>query len=112
MRNHRGQALIEFLLIMPVIFIILMAMFDFGNILYHRYKLENELDYVVGLYLDNKEEELNQYLEENDFTMDVAQDNAIKTIYLRTDISIFTPGLSQVLGSSYRVDTSKTVYEG
>ena len=89
-----------------------MAMFDFGNILYHRYKLENELDYVVNLYLDDEEEELNQYLKDNQFVMDVSQDDKMKTIYLKTNVTIFTPVLSQILGSPYRVDTSKTIYEG
>ncbi len=112
MRNHRGQALIEFLLILPVLFMIMMAVFDFGNILYHQYKMENKLDFIVDLYRNDQEEELEQYLQENDLVMDVAQESAYATLYIKQEIHIYTPGLSKILGSPYRIDATKTVYEG
>ncbi len=111
MRNHRGQALIEFLLIMPIMFIIMMGMFDFGNILYHRYKIENELDYVVSLVQEEKEADLDAYLEENDLVMDISSKEEGKTIHLKTSISIYTPGLNKILGKTYRIDATKTLYE-
>lgn len=112
MRNHRGQALIEFLLILPVLLVIIMAVFDFGNILYHRYKIENQLDFIVDLYHEDEKEELENYLKENKLEMDVNQEKAYTTIRLKQDITLYTPGLNKILGSQYQVDAVKTLYEG
>ena len=44
MLNKKGQALIEFIIILPIFLILVMGIFDFGNIMYQRYKLENSFD--------------------------------------------------------------------
>ena len=41
--NKKGQALVEFILILPVLLLILMAMIDIGNIFLKKYELENSL---------------------------------------------------------------------
>lgn len=112
MRNERGQALIEFLMIVPILFLIIMAVFDFGNILYHRYELENHLDVIADFYENEKEEELESYLDNHNLTMEVSKEVGYEVICIKKKISISTPGLSLVLGDPYSISTSKTVYEG
>lgn len=112
MRSERGQALIEFLMIVPILFLIIMAVFDFGNILYHRYELEGHLDFVADLYENEKETDLENYLKKHALTMEVNKETGYQVIYLKKKISISTPGLSAVLGNPYPISTSKTLYEG
>ena len=39
--NRKGQALVEFVLILPLFIMLLFAIIDFGNILNQKSKLEN-----------------------------------------------------------------------
>ncbi len=112
MRNERGQALIEFLMIVPILFLIIMAVFDFGNILYHRYELENHVDFIANLYEDDKQEELASYLSKHNLTMEVNRETDYQVIYVKRKVSITTPGLGKILGDPYSISTSKTLYEG
>ncbi len=110
--NQKGQALVEFLLLIPIMFVIMLAVYDFGNILYHRYKLENNLEYIADLYMAGEDETLDEFLEDHHLTMDVAQDKNFETIYVKEEISILTPGLKNIIGDAYRIDATKVVYEG
>ena len=51
MKDSKGQALVEFILIMPVLVFILLAMIDIGNIVVQKYELENELDTVIKIMI-------------------------------------------------------------
>ena len=112
MRNERGQALIEFLMIVPILFLIIMAVFDFGNILYHRYELENQVDFVANLYEEEKQEELDSYLSKHNLIIEVNRETDYQVIYIKKKISITTPGLGKILGDTYSISTSKILYEG
>lgn len=112
MRNERGQALIEFLMIVPILFLIIMAVFDFGNILYHRYELENQVDFVANLYEEEKQEELDSYLSKHNLIIEVNRETDYQVIYIKKKISITTPGLGKILGDPYSISTSKILYEG
>ena len=66
MKNNKGQALVEFIIILPVIILLIMCIVDFGNIISNKYKLENDLDTVVKLYENN--DDISKYIEErNEF---------------------------------------------
>lgn len=112
MKNQKGQALIEFLMLLPVLFFIIMAVFDFGNILYHRYKLENKMDSIVDLYANGEQEKLEEYLNKNHLVLTTDKEERYLTLSVREEISIYTPGLGMVLGSPCKIDASKTIYEG
>jgi len=99
MRNERGQALIEFLMIVPILFFIIMAVFDFGNILYQRYELENHLDVISDLYKEEDTSGLDEYLKKNGLVMDVNKENKYQVISVKRKVSIVTPGLGKILGS-------------
>lgn len=108
--NKKGQALIEFILIMPVFFILVMGTFDFGNILYQRYQLENNMDYIVELYKNNEKEALEEYLAEKNLSLSTEKKQSYTTIVIEKEIAIYTPGLSLVLGNPYTAKTNKVIY--
>lgn len=110
--NKNGQALVEFIIIMPIFFIIVMGIFDFGNILYQKYQLENNIDYIVDLYNNGKTNELNNYIDSK--KLELVTDNSTEyiTFNLSKTISINTPFINVLLGKEYSVETTKVVYEG
>ena len=48
--NNRGQALVEFVIILPILIFTCLAVFDLGNIIVKKYALENDLDTIVNMY--------------------------------------------------------------
>ena len=68
MNKNRGQALVEFIIIVPILLLILLGIVDFGNIIYRKLTLESTLDTVVDLYESNKQTELEKFVAESDVT--------------------------------------------
>ena len=110
--NQNGQALVEFIVILPIFLLLVMGMFDFGNILYQKYKLENHLDYIVELYKSDVEDDLEAYLDNNDIEMTTRLGDNYSIIELSKKLKIITPGLESIIGDPYVVKTSKVIYDG
>lgn len=109
MKNNRGQALIEFILIVPVLAIFILGIFDIGNVIYKKYQLENDLDYIVDLYEENKANDIENYIRKQKINMDNSKNLEYTTITLSKNITFVTPGASKILGSSYKISTSRTI---
>ncbi len=111
MNNKRGQALIEFILIIPVLTLFVLGMFDIGNIIYKKYQLENSLDYVVDLYEADKNVELQRYLSSENIALKETNAAGYTTITISEKINFVTPGLSKILGSSYSIETNRVIID-
>lgn len=100
--NRKGQALVEFVLILPVFILILFAIIDFGTILSEKNELENNsLD--ITLLVNNKmniEEIKNQY---KDIDIEVIEEEKYTKLLLKKKINIITPGLNLILSDPYEV---------
>ena len=110
--NKKGQALIEFIIILPVFLLLVMGIFDFGNILYQKYKLENSVDYISDLYETDSNEDLEAYLENNDIDMYTRLGDNYAVVELSKSVDVITPGLNLILGNKVKIETSKVIYEG
>lgn len=110
MKNNRGQALVEFLLVIPVFMFILLGIIDVGNIIISKYKLENNLSTVVELYQNNQITELSNYVSQNDIVINYEKNEKYIEIILSDNVSIKTPGLNNILGKSMLIETSRTIY--
>ena len=110
MKNNRGQALVEFVVIMPIFIMLLISIIDLGNIIYKKYHLENDLDYIVDLYRLNKISEINTYSNNKGFNTRFTNDNDTVTIILEKNIEIQTPGLNLVLSNPYKITVDRVIY--
>ena len=111
MKNRCGQALVEFIIVLPVLMFLIMGVVDFGNIIYEKYRLENEIDYIADLYLQGKENDILSYAVRKKMTVHYHQTEEMVTIDLEKRVSIVTPGLSQILENPYFVKVSRVIYD-
>ncbi|MDD3452741.1 MAG: pilus assembly protein [Bacilli bacterium] len=109
MKNNKGQALIEFILILPVFLMIILGIIDFGKIFYTKYTMQNDLDVIADLYKNNKIDEYNNYAANNDLNLQISSNIELTTIKITKNIDIMTPGLDKILGNPYLIEESMIV---
>lgn len=107
--NNKGQALIEFVLILPIFILILFAIVDFGMIINEKSSLENKsVDIVEFIKNDKSIEEIQNLY--GDVKINISYENNYLKVTLASDIDIITPGLNRVLGDPYIVEVERIVY--
>lgn len=112
MRDNKGQALIEFVIIIPILLWILFALVDFGNILYNKYVLENDLDLVADLYLLDKNDEIESFAINKKIMISYDKNIKYTTINIEKEVPINTLILNNVIGKKYKISSSKTIING
>ena len=106
--NNRGQALIEFVLILPVFLLILFAIIDFGIIFNTKSNLENDsIDIVNSFKNGNSIEEIDNMYE--DSSISITNEGEYYKIKVTTSINLITPGLNRVLGDPYLISVERVV---
>lgn len=115
--NNKGQALIEFVLILPIFIFMLFAVVDIGRIIYTKISLESEITDVVDLLEEDKNyDEIVKELNKNksskiELTLNYKDDKYVK-IKLSNKLKFMTPGLNKILGNPYEVYSEKeALYE-
>lgn len=111
MKNSRGQALVEFIIVLPILLLIIMAIMDFGNIFTKKYSLENDLDVIANMYKEERYDSINNYVNENNLSIFYEREEEFVKINISKNININTPILNNILGKKYKVETSKVIYE-
>jgi Flp pilus assembly protein TadG len=107
--NKRGQALIEFVIILPVLVMLLFGIVDFGKILLAKMNLENKITDVVAMINDNKnKEEIINNIDKN-IEVNITNKNNDIVVELNTKVTIMTPGLNLVLKNPYKVKVSRVI---
>lgn len=103
--NKKGQALVEFIVILPVIIFIVMMIVDFMTIFSYKNKLESEMNIVANLYKENKLEEINN----NQYTFNYNIKDNYVYLTLSYNYKTITPGLSYVLGNPYEIKCERVI---
>ena len=108
--NKKGQALIEFVLILPVLLLIIMTMIDVGNIFIKKYELNKDLETISDLYQNNENKQLAAYIASEEIKFEEKPEGNMVKLTITKDINIAAPILSNVLGKEYKISLSKMVY--
>ena len=98
--NRKGQALVEFVLVLPVIIFILLLVIDMGRLMIMKNHLETVLSSV------NKDTTII-----NDKEYDIELSKKDNYVFIKSCIDVVTPGLSKILGNPACVETSKEMKE-
>ena len=105
--NKKGQALIEFVLILPILLLILFMLIDFGKIILCKNHLENTLSDVVTLKENNQN--INEYLSHDEYKITYKIEG--NKIILTTNLNLITPGLKNILKNPYVVSVERRIID-
>ena len=109
--KNKGQALVEFILILPIFILIIITMVDFGNILLKEYSLENDLDTIADMYKNSDTDKINSYINENEIRVTYDRDGEYLKISLYKDVDLISPILITIMGNPYEIKSSGVYYE-
>lgn len=114
--NKKGQALVEFVIILPIFIFMLLAIIDIGKMIYLQNNLESQLSRVVELYKNEKTyQEIEQELSLNDENIILEiknEDNDKVTFYLKKEMAIVTPGLGLIFENPYMITVKRVMSYG
>ena len=107
--NNKGQALVEFILILPVFILILFVIIDFGMIVSTKSSLENQSIDIVGIFKHGRSiEDIKKIYKDVD--IDIQKENDYFKVIINSSVDIITPGLNRVLDDPYVVSVERLVY--
>lgn len=106
--NRKGQALVEFVLILPIFIMILFSIVDFGMIFNKKNELENiSIDIMNLLNNNNKIEEIQKEYPKVDIKL--TNEEKYTIVEISTKVNIITPGLNRVLSNPYIVKVERKI---
>ena len=107
--NRKGQALVEFVLILPIFIMILFSIVDFGMIFNKKNELENIRIDIINLLNNNnnKIEEMQKEYPKVDIKL--TNEEKYTIVEISTKVNIITPGLNRVLGNPYIVKVERKI---
>ena len=118
MNNRKAQALIEFVLILPILIMILFSIIDFGNIFVTNSSLENKLDDAYEVLksstdittLQTDVESVVNTNASDDIEVSISfENNGYVKITLTDEVKTITPGLNLILGYPYKVKVERVI---
>lgn len=109
--KNKGQALVEFVLVLPVLLLLIFAFFDISRIMLGRNHIESVMDEVVSLVHKEKSlNEINNYLEKDDYDITCKINNGEYTeIVLTSKIDLITPGMKRILDNPYTIKIERSI---
>ena len=108
--NKKGQALVEFIIILPIFLVLVLGVIDLGNILYQKTMLEGKMNDVISMYENgNSSLEILEDMDLKNTTLDITEDDRTIRIHLKKEIDLITPGLNLVLDNPYQLDVSRSI---
>ncbi|MCI6265696.1 MAG: pilus assembly protein [Erysipelotrichaceae bacterium] len=107
--NKKGQALIEFVLILPIFLMILFVIVDFGNLLYSKNKLQNQSTDIARLIQNGENlQEVSKNYSNVEIEVTSYQED-YQRIILIEKIDLITPFLDRILGDPYQIKVERVI---
>lgn len=107
--NRKGQALVEFVIILPVFLMILFAIVDFGNLLYLKNQLQNQSTDIIGMLRNGSSVlEIEKEYSELKITVSEYKDNYQKVVVGR-EVDLITPVLDRFLGDPCSISVERII---
>ena len=98
LKNRKGQALVEFVLILPIIIILLLGLIDIGRVFIHKSELDNNVTDIINIW--KKEElpikDLEQEFKKRNIKVKISKNETTNfvTVEASTRLSFMTPFLN------------------
>ncbi|MGM9879519.1 MAG: TadE family protein [Bacilli bacterium] len=108
--KNKGQALVEFVIILPIVLMIIFVIIDFSNIFYQKNHLEGITNDIVTLKENGKS---NSYIENivNDKDVKVSFASSSDTLKIKTSkkVKLITPFSSLFFDNPFIIKTERTI---
>ena len=100
--NNKGQALVEFVLILPIFLLLLLAIYDFGRIFNTKNMLEwNSNDIVEMVKNDKSLDDIKSIYKDIDIS--ISTEEEYRVIEVSDKMELMTPGFNRIFGDPYKV---------
>lgn len=109
MKNSNGQALIEFIVILPIFLLILICLFDVGNVLYKKFQLENDMDIVINMYNAHDLDGIDAYILDKKIDVSYDTSNGVTDVTISRNVSSNTLFIDNIIG--HTISVKRTVYD-
>lgn len=106
--KNKGQALIEFILLLPIIFLIILTIIDVSLVFYNKNHLENVLNDVIILVNEKKSEEEIKSTLDNNVSYEISFNEEYATITLKQKIKP-TSILSYILQDNFEITCKRVI---
>lgn len=106
--NKSGQALVEFILILPLVLMIIFVVIDFSNVFYQKNRLENTVNEIVSL----KENRISDSTIKNKYKDEIISYKNFGnnlTIKVSKEVKLVTPLSSFFFDNPYKISTERTI---
>lgn len=108
--NNKGQALLEFVLLLPVITMILFIVIDFASVFYKKNHLEGVLDDVVTMVEnDLSKEEIISFIDDKTINYNIKINNNMAVITLEQKVEFITPFSNLVINDNFKINTKRVI---
>ena len=110
--NKKGQALVEFVIIFPIIIFIILGVIDYVSIIQNSGKLESKMDNVIVMYKNNDEAKAIENMlqkEDSKIKLSILEGDKYTDILLTKHLEIITPGLGFILGNPYEIKVKRVI---
>jgi len=111
-KGNKGQALVEFVIILPIILFLLLGFIDLGRIVFESNRLESVLSEVIQEGKSTKKSDWQQIVDDlgyDDVVVMTSKKDAKLEIELMKKIKIMTPGLNTLLGKNYYIKVERVI---
>ena len=100
--SKKGQALVEFVLILPLLIFLILAIVDISRLMI----MKNHLESILGSVEADTDE-----ISDKEYKIEITkqEENNNIIIELKSCIEVTTPGLNKILGDPACVSTSKII---
>lgn len=106
--NNKGQALVEFVLILPIFIFLLLVIIDFGIIFNEKNKLENNSLDIINLYKNGETiDNIKTIYKKNE--IEILEIDGYDRVTIKTKVKLITPGLSRIFGSPYTIKVERNI---
>lgn len=106
--NKKGQALVEFVLILPIFLFILLTIYDFGMIFNKKNDLEGKSNDIITMYKNGKSlEELNDIYDDISISINLVDD--YNEVVIESSLKMMTPLLKYIFGDPYVIKIERYV---
>lgn len=107
--NRKGQALIEFVLVLPVFLFILFAIIDFGVIFSTKSNLESDSADIIELFKSGTSAlELEEMYKDSNIVISHVE-NDYYSFTVATSVNLITPGFNRIFGDPYVIYVERIV---